>query len=186
MMATAEAAGLPITRTLAGECPEGFRARRADRRPPGPPGQRGDRLSQAGGWAANLDVRSGVLVRSWCSKASAASASRSSIGGEPKVIRARREVIVSGGTYNSPHLLMLSGIGPAAHLRTTASRCCTTARVSAATCRNIRAAASSSDAKETVTFLNQLRWDRIALNSLRWAADRHRHDGDAGQLAATW
>ncbi len=31
--------------------------------------------------------------------------------------RARREVIVSGGVYGSPQLLMLSGLGPAAHLR---------------------------------------------------------------------
>lgn len=31
--------------------------------------------------------------------------------------RAAREVIVSGGTINSPHLLQVSGIGPAAHLR---------------------------------------------------------------------
>ncbi len=31
--------------------------------------------------------------------------------------RASREVIVSGGVYGSPQLLMLSGLGPAAHLR---------------------------------------------------------------------
>ncbi|MBV8193491.1 MAG: choline dehydrogenase [Alphaproteobacteria bacterium] len=32
--------------------------------------------------------------------------------------RARREVIVSGGVYGSPQLLMLSGLGPATHLQT--------------------------------------------------------------------
>lgn len=34
-----------------------------------------------------------------------------------KVARARGEVIVSGGVYGSPQLLMLSGIGPGAHLQ---------------------------------------------------------------------
>jgi choline dehydrogenase-like flavoprotein len=38
--------------------------------------------------------------------------------GVQQILRARREVIVSGGVFNSPQLLLASGIGPAEHLRT--------------------------------------------------------------------
>jgi choline dehydrogenase len=38
-------------------------------------------------------------------------------GGTPTEIRARREMILSGGTFNSPQLLLLSGVGPAAQLQ---------------------------------------------------------------------
>lgn len=37
--------------------------------------------------------------------------------GGTRVIRADREVVVSAGAYSSPQLLMLSGVGPAEHLR---------------------------------------------------------------------
>jgi choline dehydrogenase len=37
--------------------------------------------------------------------------------GKLREVRANREVIVSGGTVNSPHILQISGIGPADHLQ---------------------------------------------------------------------
>jgi choline dehydrogenase len=47
---------------------------------------------------------------------SAVPASATELVGVRYQVRARREVVLAGGAFNSPQLLMLSGIGPPAHL----------------------------------------------------------------------
>ncbi len=65
----------------------------------------------------NLRVVTGALVRRVTFDSSnAATGVYVEIDGITRHALARREVILAGGTINTPQLLMLSGIGPAAHL----------------------------------------------------------------------
>src|SRR6476659_4449568 len=61
----------------------------------------------------NLEVVSGVFVERLVFEGDRAVGVELVRGGVRETVRAEREVIVSGGTYQSPVLLMLSGIGPA-------------------------------------------------------------------------
>ncbi len=64
----------------------------------------------------NLDVRTGVLVERIVFEGDRAVGVELVSGGVRETVRAEREVIVSAGAYQSPVLLMLSGIGPAGDL----------------------------------------------------------------------
>lgn len=89
--------------------------------------------------------------------------------GATQIVRAEREVILAGGVYNSPQLLMLSGIGPANDLRALG--------ISAlvdlpAVGRNLSDHAAfwiEYATREPITLLNELRADRLTLSLLRWA-----------------
>jgi choline dehydrogenase-like flavoprotein len=64
----------------------------------------------------NLEVKSGVFVERIVFEGDRAVGVELVSGGAREIVRAEREVIVSAGTYQSPVLLMLSGIGPAEEL----------------------------------------------------------------------
>jgi choline dehydrogenase len=66
---------------------------------------------------ANLSVHTGALARRIVTERGRAVAVAYSRDGKQILARAEREVLLSGGAINSPQLLMLSGIGPAAELR---------------------------------------------------------------------
>lgn len=65
----------------------------------------------------NLCVRTHALVTRVLFEGRRASGVEYERGGASHVVRAAREVIVSGGPINSPQLLKLSGVGPADELR---------------------------------------------------------------------
>ena len=65
----------------------------------------------------NLEVVTGALVRRIVIEAGRAVGVTYARGGRELQARAQREVLLSGGTINSPQLLMLSGLGPAAELQ---------------------------------------------------------------------
>ncbi|GGR41678.1 choline dehydrogenase [Nocardioides luteus] len=66
---------------------------------------------------ANLKVVTDALVSRVAFDGDRATGVEAVVDGEKTTITARREVILSGGAINTPQVLMLSGIGPAAHLR---------------------------------------------------------------------
>jgi Choline dehydrogenase and related flavoproteins len=83
-------------------------------------------------------------------------------------VRAEREVILSGGAYASPQILMLSGIGPAAHLQTHGIPVhCDLAGVGSGL-QEHPLVPMSFTLKKPLRFTKRLRADRLALGGLSW------------------
>jgi choline dehydrogenase len=168
LMGAAVGAGYGNSDDLSAEVAEGFARGEAtiDRR--------GRRVSAASAYLRpamarpNLDVRTGALVHRIVIEEGRAIGVDVEIDGTRRTIRCRREVILCGGTYNSPHLLMLSGIGPAPHLAE--HGIAVVADRPGVGC-NLSEHANLSmefDATAPVTFLNQLRFDKLLVSALRW------------------
>jgi choline dehydrogenase len=88
--------------------------------------------------------------------------------GQVRTARAAREVVLCGGAYNSPQLLMLSGVGPADELRQVGIE---PVLDLPGVGRNLSEHASFFIAYRTkgrISLLKHLRWDRLAANLARW------------------
>lgn len=80
----------------------------------------GERWSAARAYLSprpNLSVRTGALVEKIVVENGRAVGVQARFGGKREVIRAGGGVVLSAGAFGSPQVLMLSGIGPAAHLK---------------------------------------------------------------------
>ncbi len=80
---------------------------------------------------------------------------------------AAREVIVAAGTFKSPHLLMLSGIGPAAHLRDKGISVIENLEVGKNLQDHLACLIMWSRANSVSPFRNHMRFDRMALSMLQ-------------------
>lgn len=115
----------------------------------------------------NLTVRTEALTRRVLTQGKRATGVEYRHDGALRTALAQREVILSGGSYNSPQLLMLSGIGPAAHLRD----------MGIALVHDLPGVGQNLSEHprvpvlfeaSPVTFVNELRLDRAVAAVLRW------------------
>ena len=115
-VASAAALQLPENADFNGERQEGFGLYQVTQRG-------GERWSASRAYIeplrsrANLAIRTGNLVQKLVIENGRVTGVAVKRGGKSEVLRARHGVVLSAGAFNSPQILMLSGIGPAAHLR---------------------------------------------------------------------
>lgn len=88
--------------------------------------------------------------------------------GARHVLRARREVILCAGAFHSPQLLMLSGFGPARHLREHGIAPLVDLPGVGANLQDHPIASTFWAAAKPNTFDRDLRLDRLAFNVVRW------------------
>src|SRR5690606_10591071 len=89
-------------------------------------------------------------------------------GGQLSRLSCRREVILSGGAFNSPHLLMLSGIGPAAELREHGIPVLADLPGVGSNLQDHAMALAIYQANGRIAFDDRLRLDRLAKSVIQW------------------
>ncbi|HTY94100.1 MAG TPA: GMC family oxidoreductase N-terminal domain-containing protein [Steroidobacteraceae bacterium] len=168
LMQTAVAAGFGITEDLHAQVQEGFARGEVN------VDARGRRASTSRAYLhpvlgrENLNVRMRALTTRVLFANGRANGVEFVQDGHVERIFADREVILCGGTYNSPQLLMLSGVGPAAHLREHGIEPVLDLPGVGGNLAEHPHVPVEFAVRQPVTFLNELRLDRIAASVMRW------------------
>ena len=116
----------------------------------------------------NLTVATDVLVHKVLVKNGAAMGVAYDRGGPTLTVLADKEVILCGGAYNSPQLLLLSGIGPAEEIQ---AHGVVPIHDLPGVGKNLQEHIITFvqfATKKPVTFMNALRWDKLAFATLQW------------------
>lgn len=87
--------------------------------------------------------------------------------GKPMSAQADQEVVLSGGVFNTPQLLMLSGIGPADHLKEFGIACLSDLPVGKNLQDHLVASNFWTRPTNTSPFREELRFDKIAISMAR-------------------
>jgi choline dehydrogenase len=170
LMQTAALAGYPVSDDLSGENPEGFSKGEVTI------DNHGRRASTSRAYLypamrrPNLTVETGALTHRVLIESGKALGVEYSKDGRLHTARVEREVILSGGVYNSPQLLMLSGVGDPEALR---AQGITPVVDLPGVGRNLSEHPITMlqfKARAPVTFLRELRYDRAVLSAMQWAA----------------
>lgn len=116
----------------------------------------------------NLTVITGALTQRVLTEGKRATGVEYRREGQLFTATASREVILSGGTYNTPQILMLSGIGPAGHLRDMGIEVVHDLPGVGQNLSEHPRVPVLFEAAKPVTFVNQLRFDRATKNVIQW------------------
>jgi len=168
-MSSARMAGYPITSDINGDHPEGFT-------PVDIMVKKGRRSSAATAFLKpamsrpNLTVLTGALTLRVLVEKGQAVGVEYSQGGAVQTVRAGREVVLAGGAYNSPQTLLLSGIGPADELRARGIKPVHDLKGVGKNLQEHIYSFVQFATKGPVTFMKELRWDKLAFATLRWMA----------------
>jgi choline dehydrogenase len=168
LMRTAAAAGFNTTEDLHGEVEEGFARGEVNI------DRHGRRASTSRAYLhpvmgrANLTIEMNALTTRVLIDRERAVGVEYVQNGHVEQVYADREVILCGGSYNSPQLLMLSGIGPGAQLRRHGIEPVVDLPGVGGNLSEHPHVPVEFAASRPVTFLNELRFDRIAGSVIQW------------------
>ncbi len=162
----ANAVGLPVTEDYNGPQPIGFSKGQYTIR-------NGRRSSSANAFLKpakrrpNLTVHTRALATRILMNGTTANGIEYLHKGKTVSAGANQEVILSGGVFNTPQLLMLSGVGPASHLKEFGIECIVDLPVGKNLQDHLVVSNFWSRPNNTSPFREELRYDKIAVSMVR-------------------